>query len=543
MGRTGRDRGPGGGTRTAAPPGIRRRRARPAPTGTAGSPCACRPATRQRTVGPIVTERPALADRSGRGGRPRRRHRRGRRRVDRRHRLHGAAEAGARVVRGTDEGGKGQAMRTGTPGHRHRAPRVPRCRRRELRAPLRDRPPRPAAVRADSQAPEAVLVKGFYERPAARRPRGRGPRDRARGPARHRPAVPAPVGGPPAAGRGDGRSCARCSTRCGLAPGYGVELALLIDVAEQFGVERVAQVDLGVRVHRNRPLAELRVQATDVLGVALRRAGVATAGRAGAGPCALERGRHPVSTATTVADDAGVGGVRRRHGSDTWRAAGAAAPRGDAVSTRPSPRRRTPARWARARGAGGRHRRARGGGAGATPRAPPGRPRPRPPRWPGAGPTRRPRRWRSHRGRRTPHRGRRSRARRPARGRRCWTPTPRPPGRAGPRTARPRPAARRTGPCPRPRPRTAATTPAVGHRRRGHRGPARPGPVACSTSPAAQHGTPPEALGQRGRERRHAASACRSTARRGARRRAASSAARPAGTATGRRSTRTCRSS
>jgi glucosyl-3-phosphoglycerate synthase len=53
-----------------------------------------------------------------------------------------------------------------------------------------------------------------------------------------------------------------------------VELALLIDVAEQFGVEQVAQVDLGLRIHRNRPLSELRPQATDVLGAALVRAGV-----------------------------------------------------------------------------------------------------------------------------------------------------------------------------------------------------------------------------------------------------------------------------
>ena len=47
-----------------------------------------------------------------------------------------------------------------------------------------------------------------------------------------------------------------------------------MDVAERFGVEQVAQVDLGVRIHRNRPLVELRPQATDVLSAALRRAGV-----------------------------------------------------------------------------------------------------------------------------------------------------------------------------------------------------------------------------------------------------------------------------
>ncbi|MHB8682249.1 MAG: glucosyl-3-phosphoglycerate synthase [Acidimicrobiales bacterium] len=58
-----------------------------------------------------------------------------------------------------------------------------------------------------------------------------------------------------------------------LDPGYGVELGLLVDVAERAGVRAVAQVDLGTRVHRNRPLAELRGHATDVLRAALSRAG------------------------------------------------------------------------------------------------------------------------------------------------------------------------------------------------------------------------------------------------------------------------------
>jgi len=53
--------------------------------------------------------------------------------------------------------------------------------------------------------------------------------------------------------------------------GDAVELALLIDVASHFGVETIAQVDLGVRVHRNRPLSELRPQATDILAAALAR--------------------------------------------------------------------------------------------------------------------------------------------------------------------------------------------------------------------------------------------------------------------------------
>jgi len=60
--------------------------------------------------------------------------------------------------------------------------------------------------------------------------------------------------------------------KTGVAPGYGAELGLLVDVAREFGIHAIAEVDLGERVHRNRPLAELRVHATDVLRAALARA-------------------------------------------------------------------------------------------------------------------------------------------------------------------------------------------------------------------------------------------------------------------------------
>ena len=56
--------------------------------------------------------------------------------------------------------------------------------------------------------------------------------------------------------------------------GWGVELGLLIDIIDRFGRDAVAQVDLGVREHRNRPLDELSPQAMAVLLTALRRAGV-----------------------------------------------------------------------------------------------------------------------------------------------------------------------------------------------------------------------------------------------------------------------------
>jgi glucosyl-3-phosphoglycerate synthase len=56
--------------------------------------------------------------------------------------------------------------------------------------------------------------------------------------------------------------------------GYGVELGLLIDLSERFGLESLAQVDLGVRHHRNRPLDQLSPQALAVLHTALAKAGV-----------------------------------------------------------------------------------------------------------------------------------------------------------------------------------------------------------------------------------------------------------------------------
>jgi glucosyl-3-phosphoglycerate synthase len=56
--------------------------------------------------------------------------------------------------------------------------------------------------------------------------------------------------------------------------GWGVEIGLLIDLAERFGVEALDQRDLGVREHRNRPLDQLAPQAMAVLLTVLRRAGV-----------------------------------------------------------------------------------------------------------------------------------------------------------------------------------------------------------------------------------------------------------------------------
>jgi glucosyl-3-phosphoglycerate synthase len=56
--------------------------------------------------------------------------------------------------------------------------------------------------------------------------------------------------------------------------GYGVELGLLVDLSERFGLDVLRQADLGVRSHRNRPLEELAPQAMAILLTGLRRAGI-----------------------------------------------------------------------------------------------------------------------------------------------------------------------------------------------------------------------------------------------------------------------------
>lgn len=61
------------------------------------------------------------------------------------------------------------------------------------------------------------------------------------------------------------------ASRLNFEPGYGVELGLYLDVVHEFGLESVAEVDLGVRHHRNRSLDELRPMAEEILRVALER--------------------------------------------------------------------------------------------------------------------------------------------------------------------------------------------------------------------------------------------------------------------------------
>ena len=53
--------------------------------------------------------------------------------------------------------------------------------------------------------------------------------------------------------------------------GWGVEIAMLVDLAQRYGADSIAQVDLGVRLHRHRSLHELSVQAAEVTAALLSR--------------------------------------------------------------------------------------------------------------------------------------------------------------------------------------------------------------------------------------------------------------------------------
>ncbi len=122
-------------------------------------------------------------------------------------------------------------------------------------------------------APEIGFVKGFYERPLAGVV-GEGGR------------VTELVARPvltllfphlarvvqPLAGEFAGRR--EVLERVPFVQGYGVDLGLLVDVSALIGVEAMAEVDLGTRTHRNRPLSELAPAAAAVLRTALDRAGV-----------------------------------------------------------------------------------------------------------------------------------------------------------------------------------------------------------------------------------------------------------------------------
>jgi glucosyl-3-phosphoglycerate synthase len=63
-----------------------------------------------------------------------------------------------------------------------------------------------------------------------------------------------------------------------FAAGYGVEIGLLLDTHAERGLDAIAQVNLGVRKHRNRSLLQLGVMARQILAATLHHCGVPDAG-------------------------------------------------------------------------------------------------------------------------------------------------------------------------------------------------------------------------------------------------------------------------
>jgi glucosyl-3-phosphoglycerate synthase len=80
-----------------------------------------------------------------------------------------------------------------------------------------------------------------------------------------------PLGGEYAASR-------ELLTSVPFAPGYGVEIGLLVDTYDRLGLDAIAQVNLGVRAHRNRPLTELGVMSRQVIATLLMRCGISDSG-------------------------------------------------------------------------------------------------------------------------------------------------------------------------------------------------------------------------------------------------------------------------
>ncbi|ATD71657.1 MULTISPECIES: glucosyl-3-phosphoglycerate synthase [Gordonia] len=129
--------------------------------------------------------------------------------------------------------------------------------------------------------PEIHLVKGYYRRPL----RTGGTQDANGGGrvtelvarpllASQKPdltAVLQPLGGEYAGTR-------EMLSSVPFAPGYGVEIGLLIDTYDRYGLAGIGQVNLGVRTHRNRPLIELGVMSRQIVGTLMRRCGIEDSG-------------------------------------------------------------------------------------------------------------------------------------------------------------------------------------------------------------------------------------------------------------------------
>ncbi|WP_051756219.1 glucosyl-3-phosphoglycerate synthase [Nocardia sp. NRRL WC-3656] len=139
----------------------------------------------------------------------------------------------------------------------------------------------PALVAPLLRDPGIQLVKGFY-----RRPLGDDPHGDTDGGGRvtqlvARPLLTAlapevadvrqPLGGEYAATR-------TLLTAVPFAPGYGVEIGILLDTLHRYGRAAIDEVDLGIRIHRNRPTHELAVMSRQIIATLLARLDIPDSG-------------------------------------------------------------------------------------------------------------------------------------------------------------------------------------------------------------------------------------------------------------------------
>jgi glucosyl-3-phosphoglycerate synthase len=119
--------------------------------------------------------------------------------------------------------------------------------------------------------PDLMFVKGFYRRPIAGDPDGGGRVTELLARPLLNMAFPE-LGGfvQPLAGEYAGRRTAL--ERVPFFTGYSVEVGLLIDLAAEVGLDAMAQADLEVRYHRNRPIADLAPMAHAIARTIVSRA-------------------------------------------------------------------------------------------------------------------------------------------------------------------------------------------------------------------------------------------------------------------------------
>jgi glucosyl-3-phosphoglycerate synthase len=128
------------------------------------------------------------------------------------------------------------------------------------------------------------LVKSFYRRPLNVGDAGGGPTATGGGRVTELVARPLLAALRPELGRmlqplgGEYAASRELLTSLPFAPGYGVEIGLLVDTFDRLGMDAIAQVNLGVRAHRNRPLPELGAMSRQVIATLLSRCGIPDSG-------------------------------------------------------------------------------------------------------------------------------------------------------------------------------------------------------------------------------------------------------------------------